>query len=69
MYLFPQADFQSDDTQTCTDVNTPYAGCTVTTCAELQIAYNSDDCPGACGSKSVLCESYKTSYDNNNCGC
>ena len=44
----------------------PDSSCKV--CDQLKINYNSDDCLGACGSKSALCEGYKTDYDTN-CGC
>lgn len=49
------------------DATCPDSSCKV--CDQLKINYNSnDDCPGTCGSKSALCEGYKTDYDSN-CGC
>lgn len=44
----------------------PDSSCKV--CDQLKINYNSNDCLGACGQKSALCEGYKTDYDTN-CGC
>ena len=53
--------YNVDPAATCDD-----SSCKV--CDQLKTKYNSDDCLGTCGSKSDLCEGYKTDYDTN-CAC